>query len=41
MCGDGVTGNIEGSLEIPFNQTAFKIKPETIYTEVKNRRAYS
>ena len=34
-CGGGVTGNIEGSLEIPFNQTAFKIKPETIYTEVK------
>ena len=25
-CGGGVTGNIEGSLEIPFNQTAFKIK---------------
>jgi len=34
-CGGGVTGNIEGSLEIPFNQTSFKIKPETIYTEVK------
>ncbi|PLY09202.1 MAG: sulfurtransferase FdhD [Arcobacter sp.] len=34
-CGGGVTGNVEGSLEIPFNQTAFKIKPETIYTEVK------
>ena len=34
-CGGGVTGNIEGSLEIPFNQTAFKIKPETIYSEVK------
>ncbi|WP_419764272.1 MAG: formate dehydrogenase accessory sulfurtransferase FdhD [Arcobacter sp.] len=34
-CGGGVTGNVEGSLEIPFNQTAFKIKPQTIYTEVK------
>lgn len=34
-CGGGVTGNIEGSLEIPFNQISFKIKPETIYTEVK------
>ncbi|WP_428025937.1 formate dehydrogenase accessory sulfurtransferase FdhD [Arcobacter sp.] len=34
-CGGGVTGNVEGSLEIPFNQTAFKITPETIYTEVK------
>ncbi len=34
-CGGGVTGNIEGSLEIPFNQTAFKIKPETISSEVK------
>ena len=31
-----VTGNVEGSLEIPFNQTSFKIKPETIYTEVKS-----
>ena len=34
-CGGGVTGNVEGSLEIPFNQTAFKIKPETISSEVK------
>ncbi len=34
-CGGGVTGNIEGSLEIPFNQTAFKIEPETISSEVK------
>ena len=34
-CGGGVTGNIEGSLEIPFNQTAFKVKPETISSEVK------
>jgi len=34
-CGGGVTGNVAGSLEIPFNQTKFKIAPETIYTEVK------
>jgi len=34
-CGGGVTGNIAGSLEIPFNQTNFKIQPNTIYTEVK------
>jgi FdhD protein len=34
-CGGGVTGNIEGSLEIPFNQSSFKVKPETIYSEVK------
>jgi len=34
-CGGGVTGNVEGSLEIPFNQTAFKITPETISREVK------
>ena len=34
-CGGGVTGNIEGSLEIPFNQTAFKVKPETISSEIK------
>ncbi|WP_368031206.1 formate dehydrogenase accessory sulfurtransferase FdhD [Arcobacter sp. s6] len=34
-CGGGITGNIEGSLEIPFNQTAFKVKPETISDEIK------
>ena len=34
-CGGGITGNIEGSLEIPFNQTSFKIKPETISSEIK------
>ncbi|MCB9201422.1 MAG: formate dehydrogenase accessory sulfurtransferase FdhD, partial [Flavobacteriales bacterium] len=33
-CGGGITGNIEGSLEIPFNQTAFKVKPETISSEI-------
>ena len=34
-CGGGITGNVEGSLEIPFNQTAFTVKPETISSEVK------
>lgn len=34
-CGGGVTGNVEGSVEIPFNQTSFQVKPETISTEVK------
>lgn len=34
-CGGGITGNVAGSLEIPFNQTKFKITPHTIYTEVK------
>jgi FdhD protein len=34
-CGGGITGNIEGSLEIPFNQTAFKVTPETISSEIK------
>ncbi len=34
-CGGGVTGNVEGSVEIPFNQTSFQIKPEIIFTEVK------
>ncbi len=34
-CGGGVTGNVAGSVEIPFNQTLFQIKPETISTEVK------
>ncbi len=34
-CGGGVTGNIAGSLEIPFNQTSFVVKPEVISREVK------
>ncbi len=34
-CGGGVTGNVEGGVEIPFNQTAFKVKPETISSEIK------
>ncbi len=34
-CGGGITGNIENSIEIPFNQTSFQIKPETILIEVK------
>ena len=34
-CGGGVTGNIAGNVEVPFNQVAMKVKPETISTEVK------
>jgi len=34
-CGGGVTGNDETSLEIPFNQTAFKVTPYTISSEIK------
>ncbi|WP_404318277.1 formate dehydrogenase accessory sulfurtransferase FdhD [Malaciobacter canalis] len=34
-CGGGVTGNVAGSVEIPFNQVSFQVKPETISTEVK------
>jgi len=34
-CGGGITGNIAGSIEVPFNQTNFVISPETISTEVK------
>lgn len=34
-CGGGVTGNVEGNLEIPFNQTSFVVTPETISREVK------
>lgn len=33
-CGGGVTGNVAGSVEIPFNKTAFKVTPKTILTEV-------
>lgn len=34
-CGGGVTGNIAGNVEVPFNQVSMKVKPETISTEVK------
>ena len=34
-CGGGVTGTADSELVIPFNQTAFKVKPQTIYDEVK------
>jgi len=34
-CGGGVTGNVAGFLEIPFNQSAFKIKPQTLLDEIK------
>ena len=34
-CGGGVTGNVAGFLEIPFNQSAFKVKAQTILDEVK------
>lgn len=34
-CGGGVTGNVGTNLEIPFNQTAFKVTPLTISSEIK------
>ncbi len=34
-CGGGITGNIAGSVEVPFNQVSMKVKPETISSEVK------
>ena len=34
-CGGGITGNIAGGIEVPFNQTDFVISPEIISTEVK------
>lgn len=34
-CGGGITGNVAGSLEIPFNQTNFVISSKTISDEVK------
>jgi FdhD protein len=34
-CGGGVTGNVAGNLEIPFNQTNFVISPKVISDEVK------
>lgn len=34
-CGGGVTGTQSSELVIPFNQTAFKITPQTISEEVK------
>lgn len=34
-CGGGVTGNVAGSVEVPFNQINFVVSPATISTEVK------
>ncbi len=33
-CGGGVTGNVAGSVEIPFNQTSFKIDGTKILSEI-------
>ncbi len=34
-CGGGVTGNIAGNVEIPFNQVAMRVKAKTILSEIK------
>lgn len=34
-CGGGVTGNIAGSIEVPFNQVSMSISPSLISSEVK------
>lgn len=34
-CGGGVTGNVAGNVEVPFNQTSFVVSPEVISREVK------
>lgn len=34
-CGGGVTGTADTELVIPFNQTSFLVKPETISSEIK------
>ncbi|PLY06222.1 MAG: sulfurtransferase FdhD [Arcobacter sp.] len=34
-CGGGVTGNIAGNVEIPFNQVSMEVKAETISSEIK------
>ena len=34
-CGGGVTGNIAGNVEVPFNQVTMQVTPHTIATEVK------
>lgn len=33
-CGGGITGNIAGEMEVPFNQTKFSISSKTIFEEV-------
>lgn len=34
-CGGGVTGNVAGFVEVPFNQTSFVVSPSTISSEIK------
>jgi FdhD protein len=34
-CGGGVTGNIASNVEVPFNQTAMKVAPLKILSEIK------
>ncbi|MCP4970738.1 MAG: formate dehydrogenase accessory sulfurtransferase FdhD [Arcobacter sp.] len=34
-CGGGVTGNVAGNVEVPFNQVSMSVKPQTISSEVK------
>lgn len=34
-CGGGVTGNIAGNVQVPFNQVSMTVKPSTISSEVK------
>ena len=33
-CGGGVTGNVEGNVQVPFNQTAFKIDASKVLSEI-------
>ncbi len=33
-CGGGITGTAAGELRVPFNQTTFKVKPETVLDEI-------
>ena len=34
-CGGGVTGNVAGNVEVPFNQIEMHVNPQTILDEIK------
>ncbi len=40
-CGGGVTGNVDGMVQVPFNKTFFKVTPSLVLEEIKKFYAQS